>query len=221
METLEWMYLDPMDFDELERIEQLANLTDVVLVSQLADVNDGGDLRPLTFDVMQMNQSYLGGAKWESDLAPDRNNNHIRGHLTNVTGLDWGSNIIDRLASLGVVYVINYDPVKVHYPQLRTLSTMSTMRSQMYFNFAMAETVHVNYRVWCDLTGRNLTGEQLVASHKVRAVNLLRQVLDDRYQISFDVELSAADVSRGYSWTSNVGIIGKMPRLVKKLNIVV
>lgn len=220
MENLVWGRLDPLTFDELERIELLSDLVDVVLVSQCADVNDDGDIHPLTLDLMKLNQAYLGGPRWQSDLAPDRNGNHIRGQLTNVTGLDWGSGVLDRLSSNGVTYAINYDPTKVHYPQLRTLSTLNTMRTQMYFNFAVAELMHINYRVWCELTGRSLTGDQLIASHKARAINLLRQVVDDRYKVTFDVEITDADRNRGYSWSCNVGVIGKMPKVVKKLNIV-
>lgn len=219
MENLQWGYLDPADYDEAERLTLLSGLTDVVVVTQLANHGSDTTLRPLTLDLMNLNHQYLGGTRWQSDLAPDQNGNHIRPHLTNVTGLDKSPATYDQMASIGVVYAISYDPDKVHYPQLRTLSTQRTLKSHMYFNFALAEVMHVNYQVWCQLTGRNLQDDQLTTLHRSRAMYALREVLDSRYSIQFDVDVTPADVARGNSWTSSVAIIGKMPRLVKKLTL--
>lgn len=218
MENMQWGYLDPEDFDELDRIETLAKLKGIVMVAQVAKMGNDSEYRPLTVDLMQMNQKYMG-VTWNSNHAPDVNGNHIRSQLKDVSGLDWGSKIINRLSEQGVIYVQSYDVDKVFYPQLRKVGINEGASSQVYFGFAVAEIMHVNYKVWVELTGRSLTDQQLLQQHKARAQYRLSLRLDNRYKVQFDAMASIADKDRGYSWSTEAKVVGRMPKLVKKLTI--
>lgn len=235
MEKVSWDYLDPVDYDDADRLKQLhtaammysgieqALPSQVVIVSHTAKFRDmeSGKYYPLSLDILKLNVAYLNDPRgvWHIDRAPDTNTNHVRQNVYDITHLDVPDVVNVQRAKYGAISMLDYDPYTAYYPAFKNVNPDVAM-APMYLSFVAAAAVHIAYDDWKQQVGSSRTDEQYVAK-TINHVNVqISKRFDPRFTYNVTSYVTPADKKRRYSWTTELTVGIPNTKWVNQLKII-
>jgi hypothetical protein len=178
---------------------------------------------PLTIEIAAKAADYMGASngKWKSGYAFDVAPLNQVSMFTDINNTFTPATVRNKDWANGLVWVEDYDRSSAYFPALHTVYENDTSVLTGFFTMmACVELEKVGLRVRRKFSGRSdLTNAQLVekVNQEIEAQTTGR--FDGRFIIKPDTYFTDADVARGYSWTSAIGIYAPNMKTVGTLSI--
>jgi hypothetical protein len=178
---------------------------------------------PLTIQVAVMAAKMMGAAdgKWKEGMVFDRYPNSEITMFENINVTYTPATVRNSDWELGLNWVQSFSRKSFFFPALKTIyDNDSSVLNSFFVAMAAVELQKVGERVWREYSGSvRLTNEQLVdrINAAVEAKTIGR--FCDMFKIVPEAYLSAADETRGYSWTLPISLYANNMRTVMVLDV--
>lgn len=184
-------YLDPNDYDEAARIEELYQKfldegapDGVVVIKGTYQKTEDHPILPMTVDFMSMVEDYIGGVKWDSDRSLSNPNVKPREFY-----LSWGEvdneGDADYLHDLGVNYAMAYSQTAFYYPAHLQLRRLGEEAQDVMRSYLAAEIMHIYLGIFADMVGQNVNTPGATDEEIVRRLEIkMNEKFDGRFAYS-------------------------------------
>ncbi len=168
---------------------------------------------PLTIELAHKAARYMGAAngRWRSGQSFSRAGTtpgsivelfrkiNVTFTSDRVRNTDWAN---------GLVWVQNYDRDRQFFPAFQTVYQDDTSVLNSFFTMmATVELEKAGFRSWLNYTGDDKLTAAELKKNVVDDINLdIKDRFDNRFILIPEVKFTAADIARGYSWTTIIHI---------------
>lgn len=178
---------------------------------------------PLTHEVARNSARYMGASngRWKPGFAFDSAPQAVVTGFTDINVTYTSASVRNKDWDVGLVGVLTYQRRSVFFPAMKTVYNNDTSVLNSFFTMmACVELQKVGARAWRRFSGTaNLTNAQLAD----RVANFIRENtvgrFDDRFVIEPEVYFTAADIARGYSWSTRIRIRAANMKTVQTLSL--